>query len=89
MFEDVINNENVRLYIQWVDNVPFLHCRVYNWKLSTYKLLWQEYMNLITTYGKVYSYIPKDSNTYKFNTLFGMTLKEETEQGYLMESRGV
>lgn len=86
MFEDAFKDDSCHLYIQWINELPFIHCKVFDWKLSTYKKLWQEYSNLVTTYGVIYSYIPKDSNIYKFNTMFGMTLVEETEYGYFMKS---
>ena len=82
--EEIINNDDGRLCIQWVDGLPFIHLQLYNWSKSAYKKyksIWNELLKNLSIKGVpcVFVIIPdNDDKLYHFEQMFGF---EEAEHG--------
>jgi hypothetical protein len=83
-YEDVINNEDGRLRIQWVNDLAFIHLQLYNWTPSAfkkYKRIWSEFLKDLSNKDVpcVFVLIPDDDEKlYHFEQMFGF---EEAEHG--------
>jgi hypothetical protein len=89
-YEDVINNDNGRLRIQWVDDVPFIHLQLYRWSAQAYKEYKRIWSKLLKDLGSkdipcVFVYIPdNDEKLYHFEQLFGFQEVEHSDGYFLM-----
>lgn len=78
MFESIIDSDEVILKIQWIEGVPFIHVKIYKWKLSLVKKYYNIWIHLLNTLAHhkipyVFSAIPdNDNKLYKFQLMFGM-----------------
>ena len=88
-YEEIINNDDGRLRIQWVNDLPFIHLQLYNWTPSAfkkYKVIWSKLLKDLGSKGVpcVFVMIPDDDEKlYHFEQMFGF---EEAEhgQGYFL-----
>ncbi len=89
-YEEVINNDNGRLRIQWVDGIPFIHLQLYHWSTQAYKeykRIWSKLLKDLGSKGVpcVFVIIPdNDEKLYHFEQMFGFEEAEHTEGCFLM-----
>lgn len=89
MFETLIDNEVLRLRVQYLAGVPYVHCDVYQWNKTLYKAfkqVWKRFLHKMDGVGHpcVFSLVPEaDVKALKFNKMFGFK-EVETTQGVIL-----
>jgi hypothetical protein len=88
--EEVVNNDDGRLVIQWVNELPFIHLQLYNWSVDGYKKYWAIWLDLLKDLAErghpcVFVLIPdNDEKLYKFETMFGFVEASRVDNSILM-----
>jgi hypothetical protein len=88
--EEIINNDEGRLRIQWVNELPFIHLQLYVWSPSAfkkYKRIWSNLLKDLGTKGVpcVFVMIPDDDEKlYHFEEMFGFKEAEHGDGYFLM-----
>lgn len=83
----IYEDEDYRLRVEmFQDQVPFLHFDVWNFSLSVYKKMWEQWPTFLDSmkelgFSEVFSLIPKDDEeVLKFQTMFGLEPKYEVNE---------
>lgn len=90
MFETLIDNDVVRLRVQYLAGVPYVHCDVYQWNKTLYKAfkqVWKRFLHKMDGVGHpcVFAVVSERAlSTIKFSKMFGFTEVESTDSKVLL-----